>query len=139
MGLFSKKPQGDPGLQTALNMVWFQEWASSVEQRKGQTAFLQHFRTDDRLRAQADLLAKATLVVDHDCRSYLQQYASSTALGEYARCLERPGIMPWAVVSLAVSLGPSGQGDWKSFIEDDMKKKLSRFGDIFVDPSIVDS
>ena len=76
------------------------------------------------------------MVIDHDCRDYVQRYCDGRALRAYVAYYDSDVVTPWGLVSIVCSFDARVSG-WEEFIVGDMKAKLGRFGDIMVDPSIV--
>lgn len=139
MGLFGRK--NEPALgerETELNLAWFTRWADDIRARKGNAELRAALEVDDDPSALAALWGKAAMVIDHDCRDYVQRYLDGRAFRTYVAYYDSDQMTPWGLVSLVCSLNPREPRRWEEFIVEDMKAKLGRFGDIMVDPAIVD-
>lgn len=125
MGIFSKKSGREVvPVATELTESWFDKWAESVRAQM-----------DDPPAAEW-LVERAVGVIDHDCRDYVTKYCDRASLSAYVGYVSSGGATPWGLVSIAVGCNP--KEGWSDFIVDDMKNKLSRFGEIVVDPSVAE-
>jgi len=129
MGLFKKQQTAPPvPVATELDQSWFIGWADDVQDRKG----LQ--RSVDWV---ADHMGKCTAVIDHDCADYVRRYCDASTQRAYAAFVAQDP-MPWELVSFVAGCPTTNGGaGWVDFIVSDVKSKVGRFGDILVDPSIV--
>jgi hypothetical protein len=73
------------------------------------------------------------MVIDHDCRDYIARYRPPVDLSAYSDFLSS-NPPPQALVSCVASLDEDKE--WETFIVGDMKKKLGRAAEIFIDPSV---
>lgn len=123
---------------TELDRDWFLRWADGMSERKGKAALFAALEVDSEPEALEQLWIKAILIIDHDCRDYVQKYLDGQALSRYADYFTSDDATPWGLVSVVCGLNQGSLDEWRTFIVDDMKGKLGRFADIMVDPSIVD-
>ena len=73
----------------------------------------------------------------NDCRDYINRYCDTKSQRAYVTYFESDEVTPWGLVSVVVGLDPQKGQDWGAFIIGDMRQKLGRFAEIFIDPSIV--
>jgi hypothetical protein len=139
VGLFSRKSESAlVQRETELNLDWFTRWADDIRARKGNAELRVVLEVDDDPSALAMLWVRAAMVIDHDCRDYVQRYLDGEALRTYVAYYDSDQLTPWGLVSLVCSLNPRAPRRWEEFIVGDMRAKLGRFGDIMVDPTIVE-
>ncbi len=126
MGLFGKKEPVIP-VETEMDADWFFVWSEGIRTAKGLAPTVEFT---------ANLYDKASAVIDHDCRDYLQEYGDSQSLKVYGSYFASDELTPWGLISVVVALNLE-KADWEDFIVSDMKQKLHRFGEILINPDIV--
>lgn len=123
MGIFGRSLKAVAPVATRLDVAWFGAWAGRILEAKGEP------KTED---ATFELLIKACLVIDHDCRDYVAQYCGQGMMRSYVSFYEANLGLPWLLVSWVS--GADSRATWPGFIADDMEKKLNRFAEIASHP-----
>jgi hypothetical protein len=139
MGFFRREAEPEPTpVTTDMDIDWFTRWAADIRERKGSVELQLALDAEDETDAFAALWDRASAVIDHDCRDYVQRYLDGRALRRYAAFYPSDNATPWDLISLVCGLNPADETGWTRFVVDDMKATLERFADIMVDPSIVE-
>ena len=135
MGLFKKEPIFPEPTPTPLDREWFGEWAQDVAVRVGPNS-AQTWPSEP--EAVSWMCDKASGVVDHDFRDYVQRYCSPAAMKRYLSFYNSPQLTPWDLISVTATLQPERLDQWQKFLVDDAEQKLKRFAEIIIDPSTVE-
>ncbi|MGQ0631625.1 MAG: hypothetical protein ACT4P1_11315 [Sporichthyaceae bacterium] len=137
--MFGKKSAVFTPVASELDEQWFTTWARNLLERKAQPLLVENV---------AALFTKAAMVIDHDCRTYVERCCSKDGLDYYLRYRASDELTPWGLV--AVTLGARRDGDrptrfnvegretssWSEFVLSDVKSKIARFTEIMIDPSV---
>jgi hypothetical protein len=135
MGLFKRKPIFPDPTPTRLNKEWFTDWALDVARRVGPNSAQ---TWPNEIEAISWMFEKASGVIDHDYRDYVQRYCSPAAVKCYLSIYNSPQLTPWDLISATAILQPERLDQWREFLIEDAESKLKRFAEIIIDPSTVE-